>query len=63
MYTIFSQFGKIHFDIYINVFPLYNKKASHVSGVRIEKEAKKPSMKSVAAAKHRLVSYIVTHDQ
>jgi hypothetical protein len=45
------MFGKMHVDIYINVFPLWNRKAMEVSEVGVEKEATKLSMKSVTAAK------------
>jgi hypothetical protein len=40
MYTIFSQFGKMHVDILIIVFPHSNRKGAEVSGVGVEKEAK-----------------------
>jgi hypothetical protein len=48
------MFGNMHVDICINVFWLCIRKATEVSEVGVEKEAKKLLMKSVAAAKHRL---------
>jgi hypothetical protein len=51
MYTMYSISGKMHVDICINVLPLCNRKATEVSEVGVEREAKKLSIKFVAAAK------------
>jgi hypothetical protein len=53
----------MRFDIYMHVFPLSNRKAAEVSEVGVEKEAKILSIKTVAAAKHRLDRYIAAHKQ
>jgi hypothetical protein len=51
MYIIVSLYGKMHVDVCINVFPLCTRKATEVSEVAVEREAKKLSIKSVASAK------------